>query len=124
MSFSQLYFSTEGRIPRSTYWLKYYLPFTIIGVLSILLDLAVGTLDMEAGYGVFNTIAGLLMLWPTIAVHIKRLHDRDRSGWFYLLFLVPLVNIWVLIEVMFLKGTEGPNRFGEDPLGDVVEVFE
>jgi uncharacterized membrane protein YhaH (DUF805 family) len=47
---------------------------------------------------------------------IKRSHDRDRSGWFILLFLVPLLNLWPLIELLFLRGTIGSNRFGPDPV--------
>jgi len=58
----------------------------------------------------------LLFLYPSIVICIKRLHDPDHAGWFYLLFFVPLVNIWIGIELYFLRGTEGANRFGPDPL--------
>ena len=124
MSFSQLYFSTEGRIPRSTYWLKYYLPLLGISMLGWLLDYAMGTYDAEYGIGLVSGTISFLIIWPSIAIYVKRIHDRDRSGLFLLLLFVPLLNIWPTIEILFLKGTEGPNQFGEDPLGDVVEVFE
>ena len=46
-------------------------------------------------------------------VHIKRFHDRDKSGWWVLIGLIPIIGaIWLLIELGFLKGTPGPNRFG------------
>jgi uncharacterized membrane protein YhaH (DUF805 family) len=61
-------------------------------------------------------IFDLIILWPGIAILIKRSHDRDRSGWFILLFLVPLLNLWPLIELLFLRGTIGSNRFGPDPV--------
>ena len=51
----------------------------------------------------------------TLGVTVRRLHDRDISGWAILLFIIPLVNIY-LIVLLFLKGTEGKNKFGEYPL--------
>jgi uncharacterized membrane protein YhaH (DUF805 family) len=66
--------------------------------------------------GVFSLIASLVLLWPFLAVEIKRCHDRGRSGWFLLVGLIPLVNLWVLVEVFFLRGTLGDNQYGQDPL--------
>ena len=54
-----------------------------------------------------------LALIPSIIVYIKRFHDRDKSGWWVLIGLIPIIGgIWLLIELGFLKGTPGPNRFG------------
>ena len=115
MTLSQLYFSVEGRITRSTFWLKDYLPFLAIAILSTIPDVSVGTYSEELSMGLFGSLASLLMLYPSIAVMIKRLHDRDRSGWFILLLFIPLVNIWPVIEIYFLRGTDGENRYGADP---------
>ncbi len=57
----------------------------------------------------------LATLWPSIAIYIKRAHDRGRSGWFILLFMVPILNLWVLIELLFLPGTAGNNNYGAGP---------
>ncbi|WP_404482322.1 DUF805 domain-containing protein [Novosphingobium sp. BL-52-GroH] len=65
---------------------------------------------------------GLAVLVPTIAVTVRRFHDRDMSGWWYLGFivlgLIPLVG-WIAsiaqLVIMFLPGTPGHNRFGADP---------
>ena len=65
----------------------------------------------------------LAIIVPTLAVTVRRLHDRDMSGWWYLGFIVlsaiPLVG-WIAsiaqIVIFCLPGTPGPNRFGEDPL--------
>ena len=54
-----------------------------------------------------------LYMW--LAVNVKRCHDRGHSGWFVLLSLIPVVNIWYVVEVGFLPGQSGPNRFGPDP---------
>jgi uncharacterized membrane protein YhaH (DUF805 family) len=52
-----------------------------------------------------------------LCVYGKRWHDRDKSAWWILIGLIPFIGwIWVLVEVGFLKGTDGPNRFGEDPV--------
>src|SRR3546814_14546367 len=63
----------------------------------------------------------LAILWPGIVIAIKRWHDRDKSGWWILIVLIPIVGpIWALVENGFLAGTAGPNRFGPDPLQDRV----
>ena len=57
------------------------------------------------------------MLLAGIMLHIKRCHDRDKSGWWCLLLLIPVVGtIWAIIDLGVLAGTLGENRFGPDPL--------
>ncbi|UAB77592.1 DUF805 domain-containing protein [Erythrobacter sp. SCSIO 43205] len=90
----------------------------------------VGTLGM-AGLGLYGLFA-LAVLIPSIAVTVRRLHDRDMSGWWYLGFIVggmiPLIGFLIsigFIVVMALPGTEGANRFGPDPKDPHgTEVFE
>lgn len=54
----------------------------------------------------------LVFLLPNIAVGVRRLHDIDRSGWWYLLVLVPVLGLIMIIALMFVEGTPGTNRFG------------
>ena len=115
-SLSMLFFSFEGRVSRSTYWLKYMLPYIAIYFVLAMLDIESGSFDYSTGYGTFSAIFTLLGLIPTLAIGIKRCHDRNRTGWFLLVSLIPLLNIWLLIEIWFLKGTEGKNKYGQDPL--------
>jgi uncharacterized membrane protein YhaH (DUF805 family) len=57
------------------------------------------------------------ILWASLAVCVRRWHDRDKSGWWTLINLVPVVgSIWALVETGFLKGTAGENRFGTAPV--------
>ena len=49
-------------------------------------------------------------------MQVKRVHDLDRPWWFILLMVIPLLNIWLLIDIHFTKGTTGINRYGRDPL--------
>jgi uncharacterized membrane protein YhaH (DUF805 family) len=113
MTPAQILFSLRGRIPRKTWWLW--------GVLALLVA-AVGCTLLLGIAGVSAETAGLLVnlavLWPAIATSVKRWHDRDKSGWWVLVNLIPVVGlIWVIVENGCLRGTVGPNRFGEDLTG-------
>ena len=56
------------------------------------------------------------MIYPAVVVNIKRFHDRNKSGWWVLIALIPLVGaLWIVIECGFLRGTVGDNRYGPDP---------
>jgi uncharacterized membrane protein YhaH (DUF805 family) len=115
-SFSTLFFSFDGRVSRSTYWLKFMLPYTIIYIVLAVLDVNNGSFDPAVGFGDYSGLFTLVGLIPSLAMGIKRCHDRNRTGWFLLVSLIPLINLWVLVELWFLKGTEGANRYGPDPL--------
>ena len=113
--------SFEGRIGRGTYWLKYVVPYVIILILLSIVETVAGiTIDdgMGNGIGILSTIFILVNIWFGLAVGAKRCHDRYRSGWFQAIMLIPIIGgIWLLVELGFLKGSEGENRFGPDPLG-------
>ena len=58
----------------------------------------------------------ILVLWSSLAVAVKRAHDRGKSGWWILIMLVPIVGfIWWLVDLGILEGQEGPNKYGPDP---------
>lgn len=106
-----LLLSLNGRIPRKTYWM-FFLAIIVLNVVALALDSLIAGDDIEA-FPVFSIIVSLVMIWPSIAVSAKRWHDRDKSGWWMLITLIPLVGpIWALVENGFLAGTEGDNRFG------------
>ena len=101
---------------RNQWWLKLVLPVTVISMVLVFVDMAAGGYDPELGVGLFSGIFVLLALVPAIMVYIKRFHDRDKSGWWVLIALIPLIGaIWILVELGFLAGTPGPNRFGPPP---------
>lgn len=123
-----LLFSFQGRLNRAPYWWVHLalaaIQFPIMGALfALLVYPAMEAQDMEAIQDASRTmnLFGLLFLplyWISLAVTVKRCHDRDRSGWFIFIALIPFIGvIWLLIELGFLRGTTGPNRFGSDPLG-------
>jgi len=109
---------SSGRVSRSQYWLRWTLPYSIV---LIILSIA-SNASRSSWSGQSNPwdatlgLLTLLAVWPSVAISLKRIHDHDRSGWFYLVLLIPVVQLWPLVEIMFLRGTRGPNRFGADPV--------
>ena len=103
--FGQFYFSLRGRISRSQYWLRFFLPVLAISFGLHLLQ----TIGVE-GARTISHLFNLLVLWPGIAVLVKRIHDRDKSGalvWFLYapLLLAILVTIIAMI-VAIVRGGE------------------
>jgi uncharacterized membrane protein YhaH (DUF805 family) len=103
------WFSWKGRVNR----LPYILVALAISVLAFFLESAP---DEGAIPDLFLLPVVLLSLYVFPVTAIKRSHDRGRSGFFVLLLFVPLINLWAGIELMFFRGTSGPNKYGEDPL--------
>jgi uncharacterized membrane protein YhaH (DUF805 family) len=103
--------SFEGRIGRLRYWM-FFAPYSILYFALIRLDYARNTLAAGDGIGLYSGLFVLITLYSSFAVGVKRCHDRDRSGWFLLIGVIPLLNLWLLVELGFLSGTTGPNRFG------------
>jgi uncharacterized membrane protein YhaH (DUF805 family) len=118
MDWKHLFLSFEGRINRAKFWAGVGVLFAV-GIVAILIDNLLGiTYSPEIPYGIFYTVFGIASIWFGLALYAKRWHDRDKSGWWSLIILIPLVGpIWLLVECGILEGTRGPNRFGPDPLG-------
>ena len=76
------------------------------------------TATMQGGSAVLGSIYSLAVLLPTLAVTCRRLHDTDRSGWWQLIWIIPLIGFILMLIWTTRKGTEGPNRFGPDPISE------
>jgi len=113
MDLKNLLLSFDGRINRQPYWLYILAVIVIVG-----LPIALLFEPESDAYDTASVIASLVLLYPSLAVQAKRWHDRNKSAWWILINLIPIVGgLWTLIECGFLRGTVGPNRFGPDPLG-------
>ena len=121
MGYRQLLLEFDGRIPRSTFWLRFAIPFGVLYLIFWMIDARAGTQDFGSGIGLWTGLFSLVVLFPQIAVSVKRLHDRNRSGWLLLLSLIPVINLWIALELGVLKGTEGANKYGPDPLAQEME---
>jgi uncharacterized membrane protein YhaH (DUF805 family) len=110
------YATFSGRATRSEYW--FFVLFNIIFIiLAMLLDNAFGT-TIKMGYGVslpygYIYIAYLIItLLPSFAVGVRRLHDVGKSGWFFLISLIPIIGaIWLLV-LLFTDSNVGENKYG------------
>lgn len=101
------YIDIEGRASRSEYW--WFVLFNIIA------SVVANIIDSVLGLGIFGALLGLALLAPGITAGIRRLHDRNMSGWWMLLWITG-VGALILLILFVLRGTEGPNRFGPDPV--------
>jgi uncharacterized membrane protein YhaH (DUF805 family) len=144
MGIAQLLFGFNGRIRRTSYWLGalgsgfalgiiFMILFFVLGGATILAANASGATAGADGTSDAGTAVGVgagivisllilvyvaLMTWISLALQIKRWHDRDKSGVWVLIGFIPLVGgIWALIECGFMDGTMGPNRYGPSPKG-------
>ncbi|HEX3440211.1 MAG TPA: DUF805 domain-containing protein [Pseudolabrys sp.] len=105
------YVTFSGRASRSEFWYWTLFGFLVAAVSSIL-DSA---LFPSMSTGPISAITSLLLLLPGLAVSVRRLHDIDRTGWWILITLT-IIGLIVLLIWNCTKGTDGPNRFGPDPL--------
>jgi uncharacterized membrane protein YhaH (DUF805 family) len=103
------YWDFQGRASRSEYWL-FFLWVFILGFVAGLVDrLALQSHDLIGPCTLFVTFANLI---PNLSLSFRRLHDTDRSAWWLLIALIPILGGLVLFVFSVLAGTRGENRFG------------
>ncbi len=151
MDWTTLLFSFNGRINRGKYWLAVLIYMAVWTTFIACSLIWLGGLNFDnllslAGAGLMIWLIGFILLiagtWSGLAVGVKRLHDRDKSGWWILLFWLgpsilggwqtatpdlgggfifslaaTAILIWAFVELGCLRGTPGPNQYGPDPLG-------
>ena len=163
MSLTNLLFSFKGRINRKPWWLATIAAGLAASVVTAIIKIAARSsgqtaldpvtnqVEPTAIFGVLVGVIGLVNLWVAFALSAKRLHDRDRTGWWLILQLLILIlavilvvvtiavpqeqgavwyalagaaclavfviSVWLFVQIGFLRGSQGPNRFGPDPLG-------
>lgn len=106
----------NGRAQRAEFW--YFALFNfLIAFGLVFIDAMIGTYSQEGGLGLLSGIYILGVMLPGIGVAIRRLHDTSRSGWWYLLVLLPLIGAIVLIVFFVMDSTPGDNQHGPNPKG-------
>lgn len=118
-------FSFNGRIRRIEYFLSGLISSFVGGIVwmiafaSMFVGIAAGEPAAAAGGSIFAILIGIAayiaIAWFGLTQGVKRLHDMDKSGWLILLLLVPALNIFWGLYMLFADGTVGPNQYGEDP---------
>lgn len=117
------YAEFSGRSRRKEYW-WFALFGGLIGIVLSIVDLTLGGTDAlanalaGAGVGPFGGLFALAMIVPNLAVSFRRLHDLDKSAWWVLLGLIPIIGGLILLFWFVQRGTIGSNRFGADPVTD------
>ena len=104
------YADFKGRARRPEYW--WWTLFNVL--LSIPLTVLDLVIEGANGRGTVSNLVSLGLLLPGLAVGARRLHDTDRSGWWQLLWFIPLIGWIIIIVFLCQRGTQGPNRFGPD----------
>lgn len=163
VNLTQLLFGFKGRIQRLYWWVATLAVGGVSGIVTVLLEVAARDsgkfaldphtqqIEPTGVFGVAVLAVGLVNLWCNLALSVKRLHDRDRTGWWVVaqvlaVFLAAIsvivaiamatgqmpiwyvvavaaclvamvLSVWLFVEIGFLRGTKGPNRYGPDPLG-------
>ena len=121
------YADFNGRSQRKEYWM--FSLFMLIVMLALVVVAALFGAMGDGGSGpsmLFLIPFGLFVLVsivPSIAVTVRRLHDQDKSGWFYLISFIPYVGGIIIFVFMCIDGTHGPNRSGPDPKGGSGDIF-
>lgn len=117
------YADFQGRARRKEYWLFYLFVMVVQIVLMTISGASGGMAEGQnpgglamVGLGILG-VFGLAIIIPGLAVSFRRLHDTNRSAWWLLIALIPLIGPVVLLIFTVLDGTPGPNRFGPDPKG-------
>src|SRR6266540_1053797 len=142
MPMTQLLFSFQGRLNRKPYWMTAIATMVIIIVLLLFALILIREHRFEFA-GLTLTLLVILyipLIWIGLAIGAKRLHDRDKSAWWLLVFYAAPgilstagnrmedvgfiilhiisfgISVWAFVELGCLRGTPGPNRYGPDPL--------
>ena len=112
------YADFSGRARRKEYWM-WTLYVTLIFILAMIMDNVLGLnfelLGQDLGYGWLYMLAGIINFIPGLSIVVRRLHDVGKSGWFYLIILIPIIGfIWILI-LLCSDGVNEENKWGTNP---------
>ncbi|MBV7257692.1 DUF805 domain-containing protein [Pacificimonas sp. WHA3] len=116
------YADFNGRSRRKEYWM-FLLGYIVVYVVLGLLTGGFGT-DPNVVGSMLLLIFSLGLLIPSLAVGVRRLHDLDKSGWFLLIGIIPIIGSLILLYFFVQDGTPGPNKYGPNPKGPDNEALQ
>ena len=142
MNWGDLFFKFNGRVNRARFWIA----ALIFAAINVVLAILGYVTDQSVVFQALNGMLSIVLLISSIAVSVKRLHDRNKSGWYLLLFyfvpgvlaaasvligefvedsniiatvlalLAVALMVWAFVEIGCLRGTIGANQYGPDPV--------
>jgi uncharacterized membrane protein YhaH (DUF805 family) len=108
------YADFSGRARRKEYWM-FVLFNTIFLIIATILDNVFGLTLGEQIYGVLYFLYALVVLIPGLAVCVRRLHDVGKSGWMYLIVLIPIIGVIWIFVLCVTDSKPGENQYGPNP---------
>lgn len=108
------YADFSGRARRKEYWM-FTLFNVIFAIVAMILDNVLGIAMEESGYGPIYGLYALALFIPGLAVAVRRLHDVGKSGWFFLVILIPIIGAIWLIALFCTEGEAEANKWGSNP---------
>lgn len=121
-------FGFNGRLSRGGY-IESLSAIVLADIAAVLLANVIAEYGLPGGYfeehpmapqvsQAMPLLAAILTVWALAATTVKRCHDRNRSGWLALITLIPAIGwLWLVIDLILLKGARGQNRYGAEPHG-------
>ena len=106
------FFKFSGRASKKEYWM-FFLFMMICYVIAIVLDMSLGLWDDVEAIGLFSGMLILVFIIPYTSLTCRRLHDINKSGWFQLIFIIPLVGLIVWLMWTCADAVNAKNRFGK-----------
>lgn len=110
----KMYANFSGRARRKEYWM-----FTLFHYLAIIIlfviDGITGSLDSESGFGLLSALYILGTIIPGLAVTVRRLHDSGRTGWWLLLYFIPLIGPLTIFIFTVFDSDLSTNEYGDNP---------
>ncbi len=104
----------SGRAQRKEFWM-FSLISTIVALVLVVIDGALGTFDAESEMGLLSGIYLLAIILPMLGLSIRRLHDTGRSGWWLLISIIPLIGTITLLVFYCLDSAPEENQYGDNP---------
>ena len=121
MKILKYFFSFSGRMGRLSFFLHHLAIYGVLFGSILVIGFFRDTLNQERPDAFIDYLVALvgplviIMMVSGLSAMVRRLHDLDKSGWALLWNFVPFANIWLLIQLYFIPGIRGANRFGSDP---------
>ncbi|MCW8345096.1 MULTISPECIES: DUF805 domain-containing protein [Vibrio] len=104
----------SGRARRKEYW--YFMGISVlISVILTIIDNALGWYSVSEEIGILSGIFTLFIILPSLSVTARRLHDTGRTGWWMLLYFIPIIGFFVMLYFLVLDSENAENVYGSNP---------
>jgi len=116
------YFDFKGRARRKEYWMFMLFNIIFIIVLMVISEFIDGLFNTRGIGSIFLGFYYLGMIIPSLAVVVRRLHDQNKSGWYYFICFIPVIGGLWLFVLLVTEGDRKSNKYGPDPKNPNTEL--